>query len=64
MKAFITKYWAVIALIAGFVVENATGIIAQLVPDPQLQKLIYGVVTLLYGYYFTSGHNRKQVEKQ
>lgn len=64
MKAFITKYWAVIALIAGFVVEHATGIIALLVPDPKLQTLIYGIVTLLYGYLFTSKYNRKQVEKK
>lgn len=64
MKAFITKYWPVIAFIAGFVVENATGIIEMFVKEPKAQALIYGIVTLLYGYFFTSRYNRKQAEKQ
>ena len=61
MTNFVKKYWALIALIAGFIYNESTDIIAHIVPDTFYQKLIYGIVVLVYGYFFTSAYNKRKV---
>lgn len=64
MKDFLTKYWSLIGLLAAYLIDQKTGIVDHIVKDPFWIKNIYLLGTLLYGYFFTSSHNKSKVKKQ
>ena len=61
MKNFITKYWSLIGLVSAFALEHHLQILKGFNISPDNAELIKLFGALIYGYFFTSGYNKKEI---
>lgn len=61
MKKIIKKYWVLIGMILAFVLDHSFDILKGLGLSDLITDLIKGMGMLVYGYFFTSKYNEKEV---
>lgn len=63
MKNFIKKYWVLIGMIMAFILDHSFDILKGFGLSELNIDLVKGLGTLIYGYFFTSKYNEKQVKE-
>jgi hypothetical protein len=64
IKKWIKKNWALIGFVLAFILEQKTGIIGKLFPDPVWQETVKGLGGILLAYYWNSADNIDRLSKK